>query len=53
MFRQVDNSGTGEFGGLGLGLFIAKGFAQLMGGDIELASKMGYGSTFTIILPLG
>ena len=40
-FRQRDNSETREFVGLGLGLFIAKRFAQLMGGDIVVASGIG------------
>jgi signal transduction histidine kinase len=52
MFRQVDNSGTRNFEGLGLGLFIAKRFAQLMGGDIVVVSESGRGSTFTVTLPI-
>ena len=52
MFRQADNSGTRNFEGLGLGLFIAKRFAQLMGGDIVVVSESGCGSTFTVSLPI-
>jgi signal transduction histidine kinase len=52
MFRQDDNTETREFGGLGLGLFIAKKLAQLMGGDIVVVSELGRGSTFTVTFPL-
>jgi len=41
MFRQADNSGTQKFQGFGLGLFIAKRFAQLMGVDIVVVSELG------------
>ena len=42
----------GEFEGLGLGLFIAKRFAQLMGGDIVVVSESARGSTFPVTLPI-
>lgn len=51
-FRQRDNSETRKFAGLGLDLFIAKKFAQLMGGDIVVASESGRGSTLTVTLPI-
>jgi len=50
-FRQVDDTVTREYGGLGLGLSIAKRLAMLMGGEITLASRLGEGSTFTVVLP--
>ena len=50
-FSQVDASTTKKYGGTGLGLAITKHFCQLLGGDIEVASRPGEGSTFTIALP--
>lgn len=38
-------------GGLGLGLSISHSLAQAIGGDIEIATKIGRGTTFTLVLP--
>ncbi|MBT6776565.1 response regulator, partial [bacterium] len=43
---------TRKFGGTGLGLTITKMFAEMMGGDINLKSKKGEGTTFTATIPL-
>ncbi len=51
-FQQVDGSATREQKGTGLGLSIVKQLATAMGGQITLNSRLGQGSTFTVLLPL-
>lgn len=50
-FEQIDQSRTREHDGTGLGLALARRLARLMGGDIEVTSQLGQGSTFSINLP--
>ncbi|MGH7817076.1 MAG: sensor histidine kinase [Candidatus Binatia bacterium] len=50
-FQQADPSSTRTHGGIGLGLYMAKVFTDLLGGRIDLESEPKKGSTFTLSLP--
>jgi CheY-like chemotaxis protein len=51
-FFQADSTLTRRYGGTGIGLTICGELATLMGGVIEASSKLGEGSTFSLMLPL-
>ena len=50
-FEQVDASTERRFGGTGLGLSICRTYARAMGGDVDVTSVEGEGSTFILDLP--
>ena len=51
-FHQVESGAARVHGGFGLGLSIVKQLVNLMSGEIHVNSKVDYGTTFTITLPL-
>lgn len=52
-FKQADASTTRQYGGTGLGLYISKQFATILGGDINVSSLPGLGSRFSVSIDAG
>jgi signal transduction histidine kinase len=48
---QRGEANTGDGAGFGLGLSIVRRFATVLGHDVQLSSRVGYGSTFSVTLP--
>ncbi|HET9849110.1 MAG TPA: HAMP domain-containing sensor histidine kinase [Candidatus Dormibacteraeota bacterium] len=51
-FERIQNPRTSHVAGTGLGLYLSRELARQHSGDIEVQSRAGVGSTFTLILPL-
>ena len=51
-FSQENNGARTSYKGTGLGMAIARQYVDLMGGKIEVSSRQGIGSTFTVEIPL-
>jgi PAS domain S-box-containing protein len=50
-FVQLSSGNTKAYGGTGLGLSLVRMIARAQGGDVEVRSQLGVGSTFTLVLP--
>jgi signal transduction histidine kinase len=52
-FTRIPNERSSQVSGTGVGLYLARSLTRLHGGDVEVRSKLGEGSTFTIKIPRG
>ena len=50
-FRRLDSTDPKLYGGVGVGLYIVKKYTSLLGGTIQVESKLGQGSVFTLRIP--
>lgn len=51
-FRQIDETSSRKYGGVGLGLAIVQQLVEAMNGTVAVKSKLGQGTVFTVRLPL-
>jgi len=51
-FFQVEMTRSRRYNGLGIGLHLVRAIAEKHGGSVQVQSKVGYGSTFTMMIPL-
>ena len=51
-FQQADSSTSRKYGGTGLGLYISKQLAQLLGGEVFFDSQINNGSNFGVLIPI-
>ena len=51
-FQQIDSTSTRRHEGTGLGLYLSRSLASLLGGTLNVVSEFGDGSTFTLTLPV-